>query len=212
MARTEDIEATSLERLVSQYDGSTRLRALVSGFAGMAEELRTAIESIAVLRVIANASGDALDVIGEILGQPREIANIVPIDYFSLRDVGVAGDPSKGFGDQAAPGGGARFRSANEPPDGSALLSDAEYRPLLVAKILRNRTRGTPEDIIASIQSVLPDSPAVHLTRGTATVAAEVQRALTATEQLLLDAQVGIRGEIPLIPRPTAVALTITGL
>ena len=85
MARTEDIEATALDRLVSQYDDSTRLRAIVSGLAGMVTELRTAAESVAVLRVIDEASGDALDVIGELLGQPREIANVVPVDYWPAR-------------------------------------------------------------------------------------------------------------------------------
>lgn len=212
MARTADIEAVSLDRIVSQYDNATRLRSLVSGLAGMVSTLRDAIESVGILRDIATAEGDALDVIGEILGQPREIANIVPINYFSLRDELDVADPSVGFGDETDPTAGARFRSENEPVDGSALLSDSEFRVLLFAKVLRNRTRATPEDIISSIRAVLPDSPAVHISFGSATVTAEVQRSLSATEQLMLDALVGIRGQIPLIPRPVAVDLTITGI
>ena len=85
-------------------------------------------------------------------------------------------------------------------------------RRLIRAKIIRNRTSATPEDIIASIRAVLVDLPAIQLSFASQMVTATVQRPLSTDEDALLNATGGIRGEIPIIPRPIGVGLTVVGL
>ena len=214
MIAPADLTGRALSRLADQYKNSTNLRALLTGFIAELEEVQTALLELEALRKISTAFGAGLDGLGEILGQPRELAGVVPIDYFGFHD-GDGGPASEGFGDENDASAGLRFRSENEAESGNKLLGDAEYRQFLEAKKIRNDTEATPEDVIEAIQAVLPDDPpvAVHLTpQYPAGGIATVQRVLSAEELLILNAKAGIRGEIPVIPRPAGVSLTVQGL
>lgn len=213
MIPATDMQARALGRLANQYRDSTNLRAVVSLFVSEVEEIRDAAITLEALRSIDTAEGYGLDTIGEILGQPRVLSGVVSLDFFDLHD-GTGGPAAEGFGDTTDASAGLRFRSVNESPTANKSLSDAEYRPFLRSKIKRSQTEATPEDIIEAIQSVLPDDPpvAVHLTFGTSAVTATVQRVLSAEELEILNALQGIRDLIPVIPRPTGIALTVAGL
>lgn len=212
MIPSNDLVQVALDRLAHQYRESPKLQAVVELLVGQVVELRDAILTLEPLRKIDTAEGDGLDGIGEILGQPREVWGLIALDFFGLHD-GAGGAAADGFGNLSDATAGLRFRSVNESETQNALLGDAEYRRLLDAKILRNYTRATPEDMIASVQAVLGESTEVVFARtGMAAATLTVQRVLSAEELALLNSDVGIRGEIPVIPRATGVSLTVAGL
>lgn len=211
MIPANDLQAIALSRLAHQYQDSPNLKAVIELFVGKVVEARDAILGLENLRSIDGAEGDGLDGIGEILGQPRELSGVVPLDFFDLHN-GTGGPAAEGFGDTGDASAGLRFRSVNESPTANRDLGDPEMRQMLHAKVIRNKTSATPEDIIESIQAVLGDSSAVHVTRVGQVVTATVQRVLSAEEISILNANGGIRGQIPVIPRPIGIDLTVAGL
>lgn len=212
MIPINDLVQIAQDRLANQYRESTKLQAVIDLLVGEVVELRDALVTLEELREIETAEGDGLDGIGEILGQPREVWGLIALDFFGLHD-GAGGTAADGFGDLTDASTGLRFRSINESETQNALLGDSEFRRLLTAKIRRNYSRATPENLIASVQAVLGETTEVVYARsGMADVTLTVQRVLSAEELALLNSDVGIRGQIPVIPRPTGVSLTVAGL
>ena len=212
-----DLQAKALANLAEQYADSPKLQAVIALFVGECEEVRDAAESLAGLRTIAGSEGDGLDGLGQILGQPREIAGVIDLDFFEYHD-GLGGPAAEGFGDTADASAGSRYRSIFEQPFGNKLLGDAEYRQMLRAKVVRNHGSATIDHIIASIYAVLGEVPASQggtwITFSTAAqvVTMTVQRVLSADELAILNARYGIRGEIPVIPRAMGIELNVVGL
>jgi hypothetical protein len=73
------------------------------------------------------AEGVWLDLIGVIVGQPREISNAVPIFFFAFDEYPAAGR----FDEE-------RFWDGSEPLGASSVLSDPEYRWAIKARINSN--------------------------------------------------------------------------
>lgn len=211
MIQVNDLQQIALDRLAHQYRDSSKLQAVVALVIGEVVTLRDAIVSMEALRTIDTAEGDGLDIIGEIVGQPRELWGVVALDFFALHN-GTGGPAAEGFGDLTDASDGLRFRSVNEAEAANRDLGDAEYRRLLRAKILRNRSQARPEDIIASVQAVLGETTEVVLSIVPPAVTATVQRVLSSEELAILNAEAGIRGQIPVIPRPVGIPLTVAGL
>lgn len=211
MIPVNDLVQIAQDRLAYQYRDSPNLQAVIDLFVGEAVVLRDAIVSMELLRNIDTAEGDGLDIIGEIVGQPRELWGVVALDFFALHN-GTGGTASEGFGDATDASAGLRFRSINEAEAANRDLGDAEYRRLIRAKSIRNRSQARPEDIIASIQAVLGETTPVVLTIASSAITATVQRILSSEELALLNAETGIRGQIPVIPRPAGIPLTVAGL
>lgn len=213
MIPANDIVQIAQDRLAYQYRESPRLQALVNLLVGEVLVLRDAILTMELLQSIDTAFGDGLDVIGEILGQPRELFGVVPLDFFGFHNATSGGTAAEGFGDATDASRGRRFRSVNENEAANALLGDGEYRRLLHSKVLRNYSRATPENLISSIHAVLGETTEVVFARtGMGAATCTVQRVLSAEELSLLNSLVAIRGEIPVIPRPTGIALTVAGV
>lgn len=211
MIPANDLQQIALDRLAYQYRESPKLQAVIALFVSEVVILRDAILSMEAIRTIDTAFGDGLDIIGEIVGQPRELWGIVDLEFFELHN-GTGGPAAEGFGDLTDASDGLRFRSVNEAEAANRDLGDSEYRRLLRAKVIRNRTQARPEDIIASIQAVLGESTEVVLAIASSAVTATVQRILSDEEIDLLNAETGIRGQIPVIPRPVGIPLTVAGL
>lgn len=101
-------------------------------------------------RSIDTAVGKQLDIIGDIVGQPRVLLDIDSLPFF-----GFFGNPlSQSFGDSGRPEIGGYWWDARQPRTKNQELNDDQYRVFIKAKILKNRTRGTPEDIIEFIKYV----------------------------------------------------------
>lgn len=117
---------------------------------GPSLEIQDVLRQLMQERSIDTATGAQLDIIGNIVGQPRELIDADLISYFGF--VGAPGSMS--FGDINRPSVGGYYWDYTKPRNGNILLSDEQYRIFIKAKILKNITRSTPEDVIEFIKFV----------------------------------------------------------
>lgn len=116
------------------------LRLILSGILDAQEVLRQLQQQ----RSIDTAVGAQLDVIGEIVGRPRGLVTSEVFTYFGFQGAPQAGS----FGSLDDPTVGAPWYSFGAPAGISREPSDEEYRLILKAKIIKNRTLSRPEDVI----------------------------------------------------------------
>lgn len=107
-------------------------------------ELQNTVQDTMQLRSIDSAVGAQLDVIGEIVGRPRGLVTSDLFYYFGFEGAAQA----ESFGSTTDPTVGGQWYSLNAPVGISREPSDDEYRLILKAKIIKNRTLARPEDII----------------------------------------------------------------
>lgn len=101
-------------------------------------------------RSIDTAIGKQLDIIGNIVGQSRQLVDTGTIPFFGYQ--GATGASS--FGDVSSRRVGGYYWDINQPRSGSTYLTDEQYRLFIKAKIIKNVTRGTPEDVITFVKFV----------------------------------------------------------
>lgn len=112
-------------------------------------EIQEALKQVMQLRSIDTARGAQLDIIGEIVGQDRELLNANLFDYFGF----MGALNAQSFGDLNNPAGG-RFYSYGDPFSGNILLDDETYRLFIRVKILKNITNATPEEFLYFLKFV----------------------------------------------------------
>lgn len=173
------------------------VRLLLVGF----EEIQKTLKALQTERSIDTASGKQLDVIGDIVGRPRGVVSGVINEYF-----GFDGHPQAGtFGSLNNPRVGAPWYSLGDTTTSSRETTDEEYRIILKAKILQNRTNATPEDFISAYQFLFGTSKVTIDEYATAKVRATIGRPLTTTERSLL---FDLEGVGNLLPKPLGVQIT----
>ena len=114
-------------------------------------ELQETFKHLQQLRSIDTATGVSLDNIGEIVGISRGLVSAEIFTYFGNRDVtGTIPNPQGGrYGSLTDSSVGAPWYSLNGPLGISREPSDEEYRLIIKAKIVKNRTLARPEDEFA---------------------------------------------------------------
>lgn len=138
----EEARGLITEQFKNQPVMDKYLRLILSGILDAQEVLRQLQQQ----RSIDTAIGAQLDVIGEIVGRPRGLVTAELFDYF-----GFIGAPlAESFGSLTDPTVGAPWYSIGAPTGISREPSDEEYRLILKAKIIKNRTLSRPEDVIAA--------------------------------------------------------------
>lgn len=133
-------------------------------------------------RSIDEATGAQLDIIGEIVGQPRELINADQFEWFGFQGALKAGS----FGTLDNPATGARFWDINTPQAGNITLDDETYRLFIKAKIIKNTTAATPEEFIAFVNYVF-GTDQTYITEGIAEFTVYFGRPLTDVETVLLN-------------------------
>jgi hypothetical protein len=130
-----DYAQEATDRATTQFqDKDVFNRYLQLMLAGKAE-LREALKEVMQMRNLDNAEGAQLDIIGEILGQPRQLFDSVIIRYFGFE--GAAGaSPYKSVSNTTRTFG--PYKSATDRLLGTRELTDQEYRRLLRLKIIKN--------------------------------------------------------------------------
>ena len=124
---------------------------------------------------VYNAEGFWLDLIGLIVGQSRTVPQAIPVEYF-----GFLGQTAiKGFGK-------ARLKRDSDPRSSSSVLGDAEYRIVILGRIINNYANSTKSGIAESL-SVLFNTTDINVENiGVASFRAYVGRELTGTEIALI--------------------------
>lgn len=184
-------EARSL--ITQQFKGlpvmDKYLRLLLSGVLDAQEVLRQLKQQ----RSIDTAVGAQLDVIGDIVGQPRGLVFSQLFNYLGFQGANLAGS----FGSLTDPTAGSPWYSLGGPLGISRAPSDEEYRLILKAKIIKNRTLARPEDVIAAYQFLFSTGKVTITQVGPANVRIGIGKILSNVERGLLFELGGVSSLLP---------------
>lgn len=108
------------------------------------QELLGVFRDLMQKRDIDSAQGAQLDIIGDIVGQPRTLAEADLYPYFGY----VGHLSAESFGSIYKPALGGNWWSLGTPIGGDVILSDTQYRLIIKAKIIKNNAHGLNEDYI----------------------------------------------------------------
>jgi hypothetical protein len=198
---TIDHQAIGISRVALQYQESPKFLAYLKTLLAAPVELEAVLQKTFLQTDIDQAEGVNLDVLGEIVGISRIVPNSIAVQFF-----GFQGQPGALiFGEEGYQGTGGRFREDAEPEFATSVLADPDYRLLLKAKILKNHSKGTNEDMLKGLsylfaQGGMAVQVAVNDWGGMA-VQVAVGRQLTYLEKVLITT-------LDILPRPAGVRIS----
>ena len=137
VAESEDLITTQFQdkEIFKRY-----LRLLLTGIQEALSVERDLIQK----RDIDSATGAQLDIIGEIVGQPRILIITVLYPFFGYEGALAANSFGTYYNNQL----GGYWYSYGGKIGGDVTLNDEQYRLIIKAKIIKNNARGTNEDYI----------------------------------------------------------------
>lgn len=171
------------DRYTQQFKNKPNFDSLVETWLQESAELQDVLSGIDDIKYIDNAEGVQLDNIGEIVGQPRLLIDADLIAFFGFQGLSI----SRSYGDLTDASKGGRWKGLEESSTGNIELSDEEYRLFIRAKIIRNSTVATTEDVIESLKFLF-QADRVHLLEdtGPASYRAAVGKVLSQQEKNLI--------------------------
>ena len=181
MAEKIDHKELAISRLATQFRESTNLIAYIRALLIEADTLEQVFCDLLEKRWIDTAEGVQLDILGAIVGQSREFVDAEIFEYFGFFD----NPQSQSFGTLTDAGIGGRFRFVEEPTTGIRQLTDDEYRKFIRARITRNSTKSTPEDIIAQLRFIF-ETPLILFADGDTMYEVSIGKILTLNEKSIL--------------------------
>jgi hypothetical protein len=131
-------------RITEQFKDKPIIDKYIRLLIGEWSEMQVVLQDLQQLRSIDTAVGAQLDIIGEIVGRPRGLVTAELFYYFGFESAPLGGS----FASTTDPTVGAPWYSIDAPTGISREPSDEEYRLILKAKIIKNRTMSRPEDVI----------------------------------------------------------------
>ncbi|MNQ04617.1 hypothetical protein D3C85_173350 [compost metagenome] len=137
-------------RVTEQFSSKIIIDKLLQLLISQQQELQQVFQDLLQKRSIDEATGAQLDIIGEIVGQPRELISVDLFNFFGFLGVPKADS----FGDFGNPVVGSKFYNFGTPLGGNVLLDDDTYRLFIKSKILKNNTASTPEEFIQFINTL----------------------------------------------------------
>lgn len=146
-------------------------------------ELQEVFRQLMQERSIDTAIGAQLDIIGEIVGQPRELIDTALLTYFAY----LGYPEAESYGDLTNPSVGGFYKGLNDPLAGNTLLNDDQYRLFIKAKIIKNSTNVTPNQFIQFIQFVFGIDVNLIMAEGNAEFTVMMGRELSSFEKVLLN-------------------------
>ncbi|MNF38539.1 hypothetical protein D3C85_736000 [compost metagenome] len=190
-------------RYTEQFKGKTvfdkYIQLLLSGF----EELQVVAQQLQQERSLDTAVGIQLDIIGEIVGRPRGLVSAELFEYFGFQGAPQAGT----FGSLTDPSVGSQWYSLGAPTGISREPSDEEYRLILKAKIIKNRTTSRPEDVIDAYKFLFGTSTVIVTEPESGKVSIGIGKILSSVERgLLFD----LNGVGTLLPKTIGVEYTFS--
>lgn len=189
------------DRITDQFKGKRVIDKYLQLLLSGSIELQDASEQVQTLRSIDTAVGAQLDVIGIIVGRPRGLVSANLFTYFGFQGAAQAGS----YGSASDPTIGAPWYSLGAPMDISREPSDEEYRLMLKAKIIKNRTLARPEDVIDAYKFLFGASRVTIIEEGLAEVRIGIGKILSTVEKGLL---FNLSGAGTLLPKTLGVNYT----
>ena len=146
-------------------------------------ELQEVFRQLMQERSIDTATGAQLDIIGEIVGQPREFIDTALLTYFAYLGYPAA----ESFGDLNDASIGGYYRGLNDPLAGNTLLNDDQYRLFIKAKIIKNSTNATPNQLLEFIKFVFGSNQNQLIEEGDAAYTLLIGKELSTFEKVLVN-------------------------
>lgn len=205
--------------MLVQYSRAFNLRRYVDCFGGVYQDLKDAVTDTISERYPKSAVGEQLSKVAILVGAMRRLPVAKPIGYFGYYDHPQSQRPSVGDDNQLNLGGILRGDMDQDSKDFD--LSDAGLRGFIDAKVIKNSSFQTAEDVIAFIETGLQMTLDIETKESTTRNAAEIiihhslpiqaRVALAATIKMMKAAGVEYTlrddlGEISLIGQPNTVA------
>ena len=145
-------------------------------------ELQEVFRQLMQERSIDTAVGAQLDIIGDIVGQPRELIDTALLVFFAFQGYPDA----QSYGDLNNPALGGPYYDINNPLAGNTLLTDEQYRLFIKAKIIKNSTNATPNQFIEFMRFVFGVDLSLVVAEGNAEFTLMIGAELTSFEKVLL--------------------------
>lgn len=188
------------ELIVPEYYNSVNLIKYIKVFAEELEDLHIALEDSMTKRLLDNAEGANLDVIGIIVGRKRGAFRTIGGEYFGF-EKSIGGGTFGTVGDDEV---GRVFRSESDVEVVYNPLDDESYRRHILAKIIINHRRITVPTVIRVVQ-LITNFDKVHITDGNGTFNIHIPRELEDDEKLLLS-------EPGFVPKPPGISVTFSDI
>lgn len=155
MALITDKGSQILDGLIlRQYHESPNLVQYIQAYVKEMDDLFTCIDDVYFGRLIENAVGAQLDIIGDILQQSRNVD--LGTAYFGFIGVTFV----EGFGDLGDASLGGPFKSLDQAGSSITPLDDSAYRKVLLCKAnLLNSDTDSIEDIYHAVNTLLGRVP-----------------------------------------------------
>lgn len=150
---TKDYYAESLEWVTEQFKDKEIFKRYLRVFFLQQQELMQEINNVLQNRSLSTAQGKQLDVIGEIVGQPRSQAQAALYSFFGFNEDITA----QTFGDLNNPATGGFWYSRGQAVGGNITLDDDTYRRLIRARILKNSSSATTDQFLMFMDWVFGD-------------------------------------------------------
>lgn len=145
-------------------------------------ELQEVFKDLMQKRSLDTATGAQLDIIGRIVGQPRELIDTALLDYFAFDGYPTAAP----YGDLDNPSEGGLYYSVGDPLAGNTLLNDDQYRMFIKAKIIKNTTNVTPNQFLEFLSFVFGTNLSNVLSESNAEFIVLIGKELTPFERVLV--------------------------
>lgn len=147
-----DLVKQGLDRVPTQYK-SSNINQIIKAVLNVVTDIQQTHEDIYLLRDLDKATGHTLDIIGKLVGQSRLIQNKLLIENFGFKGV----TQSTGFGTLVDSSVGGVFKSLYEDVNGYYPLDDYTYRGVIKAKIIKNYSACTTNEVISASKYILND-------------------------------------------------------
>ena len=169
-----NLKEISESRILSQYSQSPVFKMLLEAFTSEIQELMDAIVGIMEYRTLSKANGVQLDIIGLLIGQPRQMFNYETSYWFAPEENDVAPDRGHWWSNHAE-------KAVFEEMD------DKTYRKRLWLQALKNQNRySSNPEIKEQILNGLEETIGIQID-GTMSAKILTQKTISLTNYNLLD-------------------------
>jgi hypothetical protein len=204
--KTVDYLSEAKARETTPFNNDEVFEQILTLILAQSNQLQQSLADVSKYAGLDAATGNSLDLIGDIVGQkrilPANAAELGLLTYFGFDNAENSGT----FGDVNEVTIGSAFIDQDQISGGVITLGDDAYRFFIRAKIISNTTAATPEDVITA-SSFLLDLPDITYAELNATIYLGLGRKLDETDGLV---SAGIDEKVAAylyIPRPAGVAL-----
>ena len=184
------IEGTVFPKLATQFRSSVTLINYIKALLSEAQDLETVFCQIYNLRNIDEATGQTLTILGILVGQPRTLVTDDDTPYFAWDEYPFIEKWDEG-----------NWAEGNVLGVQTVTLTDDELRLFIRARILKNKSKATIDEIIEIVKIILQDDPEVLITESHMSFTIGINRPLTGDE-------LGFLRYSGLVPKPAGVEIT----